>query len=166
MPLRAAPLLLLLALLACGGSAPSAEIEVPVRVGSVAVDRNNAPVVILEEEGGPRLLPIWIGTAEATSIATEMNEQRPPRPNSHDFTKRVIQSLNASIDRVVVSDLRAGTYYATLFLQVGGRTVEIDVRPSDGIAVALRLDAPILVRERLFEALRDRLEFEDSGESI
>ncbi len=163
MPRRAFLLLLALLLppLGCGESTLDAIDAVPVRVGTVVLDQRNSPVVILEEEGGPRVLPIWIGTAEATSIASEINQQRPPRPNFHDLAKRVIQTLEGEVLRVVVTELRNGTYYAVLSLRTNGRTVEIDVRPSDGIAVALRLNAPILVRPSLFDDVGD---FADDGE--
>ena len=162
-----AALLALLFAIACGdASAPSAEREVPVRVGSVGVDRFNAPVVVLEEQEGSRLLPIWIGVAEASSIASHLQHQSPPRPNFHDLAKRVIQSVDAQLVRVVVTELRGSTYYATLSLRANGRVVEIYVRPSDAIAVAVRLDAPILVRESLFEHADEDLPLDDSGESV
>jgi bifunctional DNase/RNase len=137
--------------LACGERPAPVDPEVPVRVQMVAVDSHNLPVVILEEEHGGRLLPIWIGTAEATSIAAEIDNRPPPRPNSHDMARRVIQHLEAEVERVLVTELRDGTYYALLTLRTGGRRIDIDVRPSDGIAVALRAEAPILVRASVFE---------------
>ena len=163
---RFAPLLACVAL-ACGEARePTAERDVPVRVGSVGVDRFNSPVVILEEQNGPRMLPIWIGAAEASSIAAHLHHRPAPRPNFHDLAKRVIQSLEAQLVRVVVTELRSGTYYATLELRTNGKIVEIDVRPSDAIAVAVRLDAPILVRESLFEQAGDALTADDSGQSV
>jgi len=163
---RAAALSAIMAI-ACS-DAPKAppEQDVPVRVGSVRVDRFNTPVVILEEQEGERLLPIWIGAAEASSIAAHLQHRPPPRPNFHDLARRLIESANAELVRVVVTELRGGTYYATLALRVEGRIVEIDVRPSDAIAVAVRLDAPIFVRERLFEELDDGLPVDDSGEAV
>jgi bifunctional DNase/RNase len=144
----------------------TAERDVPVNVGSVGVDRFNTPVVILKEQDGKRLLPIWIGTAEASSIAAHLQHQPPPRPNFHDLAMRVIQSVDAELLRVVVTELRNGTYYATLALRANGRVVEIDVRPSDAIAVAVRLEAPILVRESLFERADEGLWDDDSGEAV
>jgi bifunctional DNase/RNase len=137
--------------LACSEARPVADEEVPVHVGAVAVDDHDLPVVILEETGGSRALRIWIGTAEATSIALQINDRHPPRPNFHDLAQRVIFELDAEVTRVVVTELRGGTYYAILALRSNGRDIEIDVRPSDGIAVALRTKAPILVRESVFE---------------
>jgi len=152
MPRRSLPILLALIALGCSQPAERArEFEVPVRVGTVALDNRNLPVVILEEQNGSRILPIWIGTAEAGSIAAQINRQPSVRPNFHDLAQRVIQGLDAKVVRVVVTELRGGTYYAQLTLRARGRDVEIDVRPSDGIAVALRTEAPILVRDSVFE---------------
>jgi bifunctional DNase/RNase len=152
---------------ACGDRPDAApERDVLVRVGSVGMDRFNSPVVVLEEQGGSRLLPIWIGVAEAASIATHLHHQQPPRPNFHDLAQRLIQSVDAEVVRVVVTELRGSTYYATLVLRTNGKLVEIDVRPSDGIAVAVRLDAPILVREGLFEHADEELQPDDSGRSV
>ena len=164
---RSAACCLLLSLpLACAQAEPPREPEIPVRVGTVAIDRRHAPVVILEEENGPRVLPIWIGTAEASSIASQINNQPPPRPNFHDMARRVIEQLDAEVERVVVTELRQGTYYALLSLRTNGRLIEIDVRPSDGIALALRTEAPILVRASVFEEAGEALELEESGRRI
>jgi bifunctional DNase/RNase len=150
---RTTVLLVLVALLAaCAEPENPADDEVLVRVDTVFLDQRNAPVVLLQEEHGPRALPIWIGTAEASSIASQINNQQPPRPNFHDLAQRVIQKLDAEVERVVVTELRGGTYYGVLTLRSGGRRIDIDVRPSDGIAVALRTRAPILVRASVFEA--------------
>jgi bifunctional DNase/RNase len=155
-----------LGVLACGGTKDPAVREVAVRVHTVTVDRFDTPVVILEEEGGSRVLPIWIGPAEATSISAQLLHRPSPRPNSHDLAKRLIQSMDGQVLRVVVTDLREGTYYATLVLQARGKSVEIDLRPSDAIALALRVDAPILVRENLFETADDAIGTDDAGQSV
>ena len=152
--------------LACAQAEPPPEPEIPVRVGTVAIDQRHAPVVILEEENGPRVLPIWIGTAEASSIASQINDHPPPRPNFHDMARRVIQQLDAEVERVVVTELRQGTYYALLWLRANDRLIEIDVRPSDGIALALRAEAPILVRASVFEEAGEAIEMEESGRPI
>ena len=157
---------LLLLPLACAETNPPPEPEILVRVGTVAVDQRNAPVVILEEEHGPRVLPIWIGTAEASSIASQINDHPPPRPNFHDMARRVIQQLDAEVERVVVTELRQGTYYALLWLRTNDRLIDIDVRPSDGIALALRAEAPILVRASVFEEAGEAIEMEESGRPI
>lgn len=154
-------LLLGLALGACGSPAPDDSGEVPVRVDLVALDSRNIPVVVLEETGGTRKLPIWIGYAEARSIATEMEEQEAPRPNTHDLAGRLIRGLDGEVLRVVVTELRAGTYYALITLRAGNGTTDIDSRPSDAIAIALRLGAPIFVRAPLFESASEVEELEE-----
>jgi len=142
---------LLASIAGCGGKEEDAQSEVRVRVDRVVIDDNDAPVVVLEEEGGTRWLPIWIGSAEARSIALEMEQLHSPRPNTHDLARNLIERLDAEVSRVVVTELREGTYYATLQLVSGGRSVQVDARPSDAIAIALRARAPIFVREPLFE---------------
>ncbi len=150
MALHAIFALVLLASLGCSErrDAPS---DVPVHVSFIALDAQNVPVLILEEEAGGRMLPITIGVAEASSIDAEIHKQRPARPNSHDFAARLIAGLDAELVRVVVTEIRDGTFYAILVLEAHGKRIEIDARPSDAIATALRAGAPILVREQVFE---------------
>jgi hypothetical protein len=152
---RTTALALLALVSACSETTPPAPADVRVRVDRVVIDENRAPVVVLEEEGGTRWLPIWIGSEEARSIALEMEALHLPRPNSHDLARDLIHGLDAEVARVVVTELRDGTYYATLHLQNGARSVGIDARPSDAIAIALRAQAPIFVRETLFETDAD-----------
>ncbi|HKA15094.1 MAG TPA: bifunctional nuclease family protein [Myxococcota bacterium] len=142
--------LALAAAFACSGDR-SSDHDVAVRVGRVGLDANDMPVVLLEEREGKRWLAIWIGSAEAQSIAMSIDEVASPRPNTHDLARSVIDGLHGKIERVVVTDLKEGTYYATLALRADGRRVEIDARPSDAIAIALRASAPIFVRDHLFE---------------
>ena len=145
--------LLLLCVVACGEAATDAPGAVAVRVVGVALDEQaDSPVVILEEVGGERRLPIWIGLPEAHSIAARLAAETPPRPNSHDLAQRLIEGLEGRIERVVVTALRDGIYYARIDLVHDGRTLEIDARPSDAIAIALRLAAPLFVEATLFEA--------------
>ena len=151
MALHAVLPIVLLAVLGCGERTSDAPKDVLVHVSLVALDSQNIPVVILEEESGERMLPIWVGTAEASSIAAEIHQQRPARPNSHDFAARLIEGLEGELLRAVVTEIRDGTFYAILVLQTHGKLVEIDARPSDAIATALRAGAPILVREQVFE---------------
>jgi len=138
--------------LACSDGHVDMVRDVLVRVESVALDPNDLPVVVLEEAEGGRWLPIWIGPNEARSIASEMEARHAPRPNTHDLTDRVIRGLDGEVAHVVVTQLVDSTYYATLVLRVHERVVEIDSRPSDAIAIALRAHAPIYVRENLLEA--------------
>ncbi len=138
------------AVVACSAPEGGAERDIAVRVERVGLDANDLPVVVLEERDGSRWLPIWIGSAEASSIALQIESVQTPRPNTHDLANRLISGLEGEVERAVVDDLRDGTYYATLMLRSHGRRIEIDSRPSDAIAIALRAGAPIFVRERLF----------------
>ena len=126
--------------------------DVEVRVDTLAVDpTSNSPVVILEELEGRRRLPIWIGFAEAQSIAAELERAKPVRPNTHDLTKRLIDRLEGAVERIVVTELSEGIYYARIQLRAPNGRVDVDARPSDAIAIGLRYGAPLFVRERLFD---------------
>ncbi|HEY5658980.1 MAG TPA: bifunctional nuclease family protein [Myxococcota bacterium] len=137
---------------ACGTADPGSDANVRVHVDRVVIDRQDIPVLVLAEDDGERWLPIWIGTAEARSIALQMEQRSSPRPNTHDLARNVIYGLDGDVERVVVTELKEGTYYARLGLRLHDRSIEIDSRPSDAIAIALRTNAPIYVRKTLFEA--------------
>lgn len=137
--------------------------ETAVEVLRVALDPGTgSPVVLLREVEGERILPIWIGPDEARSIASRLAREHPPRPNSHDLVKRLIDRLDGDVLHIVVSDLRNGVYFARIRLGLGDRQFEVDARPSDAIAIALRFEAPIFVRDALLdrphEAAPDRQE--------
>ena len=121
-------------------------------VSQVGVDRQtNTPVVILKEQGGERTLPIWIGTAEANAIATELRGERPARPMTHDLFKQMLTGLGGELRRVTITALRERTYLAELLLYRADQIIGVDARPSDSIAIALRLEAPIFVAEELLD---------------
>ncbi len=125
---------------------------VAVRVAGIVLDDEaDSPVVILEEVDGERRLPIWIGLPEAHSIAAVLEAHPTPRPNAHDLSTRLIEGMGGRVERVVVTALRDGVYYARIDLAQQGRTIAVDARPSDAIAIALRLEAPLFVVEALFE---------------
>jgi uncharacterized protein len=109
----------------------------------------NMPIVILKDVEGNRALPIWIGPNEANAIALEMERVITPRPLTHDLIRNILEGLQVKVSRVVVNDLRENTFYAVIFLAVNGTEVAIDSRPSDAIALALRVKAPIFVAERV-----------------
>ncbi len=116
-----------------------------------------SPVVVLRAEDG-RILPIYIGIAEAVAIHSALKNEVPPRPMTHDLLVEVIKRLGARVERVVIDDLIDNTFYARLILKAGDREVEIDARPSDSIAVAVRLAVPVYVEEKVLnEACRDEL---------
>jgi hypothetical protein len=157
----------LVALAACGrGAAGPADVAVEVRF--VTLDPvAQSPVIVLEERDGSRRLPIWIGLAEAQSIAQQLEAVEPPRPNTHDLAKKLVLGLEGALERVTVTELREGTYYAVIALRANGRAVEVDSRPSDAIALALRMAAPVFVRATLFETRAPEsgpFESEASGE--
>lgn len=153
-------------LLACQPSDSPRDPNVPVRVGVVAVDEHDLPVVVLEEEDGPRWLPIWIGVSEARSIAREMEQAPVVRPNTHDLAERLIRDLSGELEHVVVTELQGGTYFARLVLRSRGSTLDIDARPSDAIAIALRADVPIFVRSSLLDSVAPRNDVRGAGRGI
>ena len=138
----------------CSELGPESGSIVRVHVGRVAIDHQAIPVLVLEEDEGSRWLPIWIGTSEARSIALEMEERSSPRPNTHDLARNVIYELEGDVTRVVVTELKGGTYYAKLELRIRNRNIEIDSRPSDAIAIALRTESPIFVHEEVLNKSR------------
>ena len=125
---------------------------IEVRVAHLGLDRaTNTPVVILQELQGERVLPIWIGPAEASAIAMELAGVKFARPLTHDLVKQIVIGLGASLSRVLISAVKENTYYAELHLHREDHVIQIDARPSDSIAVALRLKAPIFTQEGLLE---------------
>jgi len=123
---------------------------ISVRVDRVTLDTTaNRFVVILKDDVHNRWLPIVVGSSEAQAIALQMENIIPPRPLTHDLMKSLLDSIEARISRVVVSDLRENTYYAVIGIKLDGQHVEVDARPSDAIALALRTQAPIFVSEEV-----------------
>jgi hypothetical protein len=114
----------------------------------------NMPIVILKDLAEERALPIWVGIFEANAIALEIENVPTPRPMTHDLIKNILEGLQAKVLRVVVNDLKDNTFYALIFLSVNGNEIAIDSRPSDAIALALRVDAPIYVAQKVLEEAR------------
>lgn len=119
-----------------------------IRVSLVTQNR----VVILRELGGNRQLPIWIGSYEAEAIAMELQGVTPTRPLPYDLMRSMLEELNAEVDRVLITELNAKVYYATIVLVAGDRTIEIDSRPSDALALAIRTECRVLVDEAVMDA--------------
>ena len=111
----------------------------------------NMPIIILRDRDGQRVLPIWVGVFEANAIALQIENIQTPRPMTHDLLRNIIQDLQATVEKVVVCDLRDNTFYALIHLQTAGGPVAIDARSSDAIALALRTRAPILVDEHVID---------------
>jgi bifunctional DNase/RNase len=123
-----------------------------MRVAHLGLDRStNTPVVVLREEEGERTLPIWIGAPEANAIALELQGVKPERPLTHDLMKQLIAGLGGELRRVLIAGLRENTYLAQLLIHRGSELFEVDARPSDSIALALRLHAPIFYNEDLLD---------------
>ena len=112
-------------------------------------------IIILKENDGQRQLPIIIGVAEAAAIKMKVSNIRPPRPLTHDLLKNILDQMGACIERVIINKLEGNTFYAQLFLRAAdGNVINIDARPSDSIALALRTQAPIFVEEEVFRKLQ------------
>ena len=120
------------------------EIEVQIR-GLMLDPVTNMPIVVLKHVASELVLPIWVGAFEANAIASELDKSAPPRPMTHDLLRNLTRGLGATVTRVVVSDLRGDTFFATIWMEQAGETVTIDARPSDAIALALRSDCPIYI---------------------
>jgi hypothetical protein len=135
--------------LGCSSPPGAGAAALAMKVRGVQIDpRTESPVVMLEEaQGEHRRLPIWIGPYEAQSIATGLAREEAPRPNTHDLIKSIFEGIEGTIERVVITELREGTYYAVIEAAVDGRRVSVDARPSDAIAVAVRIGAPVFALE-------------------
>jgi bifunctional DNase/RNase len=114
----------------------------------------NMPIVILKDMDDKRVLPIWIGLFEANAIALELEKIPTPRPMTHDLIKDIIAGLNATVTKIVVNDLKNNTFYAVIHLSLNGGNIVIDSRPSDAIALALRIGAPIYVATEVVNKAR------------
>jgi len=136
---------------------------IAVRVDRVTLDAHtNRFVVILKDDVNNKWLPIVVGNTEAQAIALQLENVSPPRPLTHDLIKNLLESVEAKISRVVVSDLRENTYYAVLSMKSNGKSTDIDARPSDAIALALRMQAPIFVSDEVMsKASVDDKEIDD-----
>ncbi|MBO8142134.1 MAG: bifunctional nuclease family protein [Firmicutes bacterium] len=123
---------------------------VRMKVKVVGLDQNTLiPVVVITDMEESGFIPILIGPAEAQAISSEIDRNKPQRPMTHDLLKNILDQLNAKVERVVISDLKEEVYYARLQLKTEKGVVDIDARPSDAIALALRADAPIYVTEEV-----------------
>ena len=125
---------------------------VQVCVQSLGLDRaSSAPVVILQESDGERMLPIWIGPGEASAIAMELAQMKFSRPLTHDLLVSVLGGLGGALQKVIISRVEENTYFAEMIIRRNGEVISIDARPSDSIAVALRMEAQIFAHEELLE---------------
>ena len=122
------------------------------------------PIVLLKTADGNRFLPIWIGHPEAAAILMKLQSQAPPRPMTHDLLSDLLEQLEAQVVRITVTELRENTFYAQIKVQQDGREIEVDSRPSDAIALAIRAEAPIFAADRVIEESAIEFEGEDVDE--
>ena len=131
------------------------EIEVKIR-GLMMDPSSGTPIIILKDVNSETMLPIWVGAYEANAIALEIEKISPQRPMTHDLLRNVILEMGANVERVVVTELRDNTFFAMIIMKDrAGESVMIDARPSDAIALALRVDCPIFVNEEVIQASRN-----------
>ena len=140
--------------------------EVEMRIRGLMMDPvTNMPIVILRDTSGDAILPIWVGIYEANAIALEIEKVTTPRPMTHDLIKNVLTGLEAGVKKVVVSELKDDTFYAVIWLERDGELISIDSRPSDALALALRLDCPIYVEEQVLRNSKASANLSDKGAS-
>ncbi len=126
--------------------------EVEMKIRGLMMDPvTNMPIVVLKDLNGNTILPIWVGIYEANAIALEIEKVSTPRPMTHDLIKTLLLGLGTGIRKVVVSELKDDTFYAVIWLDRDGELISVDSRPSDALALALRLDCPIYVDESVLK---------------
>ena len=126
--------------------------EVEMKIRGLTMDPvTQMPIVVLKDVNGNTVLPIWVGIFEANAIALEIEKVTTPRPMTHDLLKTVLLGLNAGVKKVVVSDLKDDTFFAVIWLEKDGEMITVDSRPSDALALALRLDCPIYVDDSVLK---------------
>jgi bifunctional DNase/RNase len=124
------------------------------------------PIVLLKTAEGNKFLPIWIGHPEAAAILMKLQSQAPPRPMTHDLMSELLEQLEAQVVRITVTELRENTFYAQITVQQDGREIEIDSRPSDAIALAIRAEAPIFAADRVIEESAIEFEGDDVDQDV
>jgi bifunctional DNase/RNase len=126
--------------------------EVEMKIRGLMMDPvTNMPIVVLKDTNGNAVLPIWVGIYEANAIALEIEKVQTPRPMTHDLLRNVLLGLNVRVHKVVVNELREDTFYALIWVERDGQVMSIDSRPSDALALALRVDCPIFVDEEVLK---------------
>jgi len=126
--------------------------EVEMRIRGLLMDPvTNTPIVILKDANSDTVLPIWVGIYEANAIALEIEKVSTPRPMTHDLIKNVLTGLDAHVHKVVVTELKEDTFYAVIWMEREGHVISVDSRPSDALALALRVDCPIYVDEEVLK---------------
>lgn len=127
--------------------------EVEMKIRGLMMDPvTNMPIVVLKDPAGEAVLPIWVGIYEANAIALEIEKVATPRPMTHDLIKNVLTGLDSKVHKVVVTELRDDTFFAVIWLEREGRFISVDSRPSDALAIAMRLDCPIFVEDEVLKS--------------
>ncbi len=140
--------------------------QIEMTIKGLMVDPvTNMPIVILRDEGSERVLPIWVGIFEANAIALQIENIETPRPMTHDLLRNVIANLNGAVEKIVVSDLKENTFYALIYVRIAEELVAVDARPSDAIALALRVSAPIYVEDDVIQNAKSIDFTPDKGDS-
>ncbi|TET81789.1 bifunctional nuclease family protein [candidate division TA06 bacterium] len=133
-----------------------------MKVSGLGLDKNSdSPVVLLKEADGERVLPIWIGHAEASAIAIALEGIKVERPLTHDLIRAVIEGLKAKVSRILINELKDNTFYAKIYLERGKSIINVDARPSDSIALALRVQVPIFVSQNVLSSSGTSMEIDD-----
>jgi uncharacterized protein len=142
-----------------------AAVEIEMKVKGLVVDPiSKMPIVVLEDPSNEQILPIWIGVFEANAIALTIENIPTPRPMTHDLLKNFLDKLNIAIERIVVNDVRNNTFYALIHCRANGGPMVIDSRPSDAIALALRMSSPIFVEDEVVRKAQG-MKFDESTDS-
>jgi bifunctional DNase/RNase len=129
--------------------------EIEMTIQGLMIDPiTHMPIIVLRDQEGERMLPIWVGVFEANAIALQIERVETPRPMTHDLLRRVVEALGSAVERIVVCELKENTFYASVHLRSARGPVVVDARPSDAIALALRTQAPIFVDEGVIQSAR------------
>ena len=127
--------------------------EVEMKIRGLMMDPvTNMPIVVLKDQGSDVVLPIWVGVYEANAIALEIEKITTPRPMTHDLLKNLLIGLETMVRKVVVTELKEDTFFAVIWLERNGQSISIDSRPSDALALALRMDCPIFVEDEVLKS--------------
>lgn len=140
---------------------------VPMTIKGLMLDPvSNSPIVVLKDGQEKIFLPIWVGIFEANAIALQLENVATPRPMTHDLMRNLMKAIEARVEKVVISDLRESTFYAVIHISVAGKTIDVDARPSDAIAIALRTEAPIFVEQNVLDQAQTIAPDEAEGEQL
>jgi len=140
--------------------------EVEMKIRGLMMDPvTNMPIVILKDVNGATVLPIWVGVYEANAIALEIEKVATPRPMTHDLIRSLLHGLDTNVRKVVVSELKDDTFYAVIWLDRDGDLISVDSRPSDALALALRLDCPIYVEDAVLKSSKTTASVNDKVQS-